>query len=444
MIHSHDLIKNRILIIGASGMLGQRLINFYSNLKDIELLAASFEEKYYEENISYRQIDISKRESIKKVVYDFYPDVIINAAAFTNVDLCEKEKEIAWKINVKGVEYLADFARILDAHLIHVSTDYVFDGKNGPYSERDIPKPISYYGRTKLASENVKVVLGGDGGDELFGGYHRYYGNIYASYYALIPQAIRKNVFGKMLDILPDGNWYQSLSHKLKWIHQISFYNQGERYSKSLSYFYFSNGIFDRIFTDNFRNQVEAFDPEASVKEYYNSSNAKELIDKMLYSDSMIRMPDHPVMVLDRMTMAHSLESRSPFLDHKLAEFCASIPTEFKIKGSKRRYIQVELAKRYLPHQIIDRRKQGFASPITYLLDNEFRMLYKTYLHNSRLVEDNYLERNVIEKLLNEHLEKKADHGQRLWLLFNSEIWYRMFIDGVSKDTFHQQLLEVA
>ena len=86
---------------------------------------------------------------------DFYPDYIINVAAYTNVDKCESEKELAWNINVNGVEYLAKYSVPSNAHLIHISTDYVFDGLAGPYSENDLPNPISYYGRSKLAGENV-------------------------------------------------------------------------------------------------------------------------------------------------------------------------------------------------------------------------------------------------------------------------------------------------
>jgi asparagine synthase (glutamine-hydrolysing) len=302
---------------------------------------------------------------------------------------------------------------------------------------------IAMYYISELASKEVKVVLGGDGGDELFGGYDRYYGNVYASYYAMIPKVLRKTVLKKALDLMPEGFWYQSASHKLKWIHQISFYNGGERYSKSLSYFYFSNGYGDKLYTKNFLNEVALFDPEASIKNYFDSDNAKELIDKMLHSDSMIRMPDHPVMILDRMTMAHGLESRAPLLDHKLEEFCASIPPQYKVKGKKRRYIQIELAKKYLPIEVIERKKQGFASPITYLLQDEYRLLFKNFLKNSRLVEENYLEAPIINKLLEEHLDKKADHGQRLWLLFNAEIWYRMYIDGLSKENFEESLLHM-
>lgn len=155
MIHSHDLIKKRILVVGSNGMLGQRIVNYFGKKPKVELLASSAEEFSYDGNTAYAIVDLCRKESVKKLIYDFFPDVIINTAAFTNVDLCEKERETAWKVNVRGVEYLAETARIIDAHLIHISTDYVFDGKNGPYSESSKPRPISYYGRTKLASENV-------------------------------------------------------------------------------------------------------------------------------------------------------------------------------------------------------------------------------------------------------------------------------------------------
>ncbi len=155
-----DIIKRRLLVVGANGMLGQRVIEFYSPLNDVEILASSIEDKPLLDHIQYIKGDITVRNDIKKVVYDFCPDFIINAAAFTNVDLSETERELAWKINVKGVEYLAESARVIDAHLIHISTDYIFDGKNGPYLENDIPNPLGYYARTKLAGENAIKISG--------------------------------------------------------------------------------------------------------------------------------------------------------------------------------------------------------------------------------------------------------------------------------------------
>ena len=303
---------------------------------------------------------------------------------------------------------------------------------------------VCMYYISELARKEVKVVLGGDGGDELFGGYDRYYGNVFASYYALLPGFIRKQVMGKLLNHLSEGFWYRSFSHKLRWFHQISFHHGAERYSKSLGYFYFSNGCNSSLYTESFRKSVACFDPEACIKDCFNSDNAKELVDRMLYADTMIRMPDHPVMILDRMTMAHGLEARSPFLDHKLAEFCASIPPDYKVRRNRLRYIQVELAKKHLPPALINRKKQGFNSPLTYLLADEFRILYKTFLRDSRLVSKGYLDPAAVKELLKEHLEKRADHGQRLWLLCNAEVWYRMYIEGMKKDDLQQVLENVA
>lgn len=159
-MQTNGLVKNRILITGANGMLGQRAVQFYSSRENIELLATSVEEKAVFNAVEYIQVDIKDRDIIKKVIYDYCPDFIVHTAAFTNVDLSEKLREDAWKINVKGVEYIAEAARTIDAHIIHISTDYIFDGKNGPYDENAIPDPVGYYGRTKLASENTLRISG--------------------------------------------------------------------------------------------------------------------------------------------------------------------------------------------------------------------------------------------------------------------------------------------
>ena len=159
-MQTNGLVKNRILITGSNGMLGQRAVQFYSSKENVELLATSVEDKSVVDSVEYVPSDIKDRESIKKIIYDYCPDFIVHTAAFTNVDLSEKLREDAWKINVKGVEYIVEAARAIDAHIIHISTDYIFDGKNGPYDENATPDPIGYYGRTKLASENALRISG--------------------------------------------------------------------------------------------------------------------------------------------------------------------------------------------------------------------------------------------------------------------------------------------
>lgn len=155
------MIKRRILIVGCNGLLGQGLVENFSRTGNEELLLTSVEEKFIgDPGFTYIQLDISKRNETKKVVLDFFPDIVINASAYTDVDGCEDNKELAWNVNVNGVKYLVEGCRVVDAKLIHLSTDFVFDGMNGPYSELDKPNPISYYGRSKLGSEN-EIKLGG-------------------------------------------------------------------------------------------------------------------------------------------------------------------------------------------------------------------------------------------------------------------------------------------
>ena len=150
-----SLIKKRILIIGSNGMLGQRLSKFYSEASNVELLTSSAEDITFSPNINYEKFDITDKKQVKKIIYSFYPDIIINTAAYTNVDKSEIEKELTWAVNVTGVELIAKYASSIDARVIHISTDYVFDGKSGPYDEKHIPNPIGYYGRSKLAGENA-------------------------------------------------------------------------------------------------------------------------------------------------------------------------------------------------------------------------------------------------------------------------------------------------
>lgn len=159
-MQTNSLVKNRVLITGSNGMLGQRTVEFYLSKENVDLLATSVEEKSVIDSVDYVSSDVKDRDEIKKVIYDYCPDFVVHTAAFTNVDLSEKMREEAWKINVKGVEYIAEAARAIDAHIIHISTDYVFDGKDGPYSENAKPNPVGYYGRTKLASENALRISG--------------------------------------------------------------------------------------------------------------------------------------------------------------------------------------------------------------------------------------------------------------------------------------------
>jgi dTDP-4-dehydrorhamnose reductase len=156
------MAAKRILITGSNGLLGQKLVELLSNSSNYSLLLVSRQESsvFDSPSLPYRQLDLSRRQDVQGVVDEFEPEVIINTAAMTNVDQCELEREHAWRTNVTGVEHLVQAARLAGSRIVHISTDYVFDGRSGPYGELDRPNPLSYYGRTKLASENVLRLSG--------------------------------------------------------------------------------------------------------------------------------------------------------------------------------------------------------------------------------------------------------------------------------------------
>jgi dTDP-4-dehydrorhamnose reductase len=153
----------RILITGANGLLGQAITSLFKRESDFDLLQSSVEDApFLDIGLDYIKMDITNKEEVKKTVNKYSPDVILNCAAFTDVDKCETEREQCWRLNVDAIKNLIISARPNNLKIIHYSTDYIFDGKNGPYKEDSIPHPISFYGRSKLASENALIISGVD------------------------------------------------------------------------------------------------------------------------------------------------------------------------------------------------------------------------------------------------------------------------------------------
>jgi len=147
----------KILITGSNGLLGQKLLHKLRIDSSVQLIATSKGENRVskKEDYTYSELDITDQKQVAKLIANKKPDVVINTAAMTNVDLCEDEKEACDALNVDAVRYLADACTKIDAHLIQISTDFIFDGEDGPYKEEDKPNPLSYYGLSKLKSEQL-------------------------------------------------------------------------------------------------------------------------------------------------------------------------------------------------------------------------------------------------------------------------------------------------
>jgi len=285
---------------------------------------------------------------------------------------------------------------------------------------------------SELASKHVKVVLSGDGGDENFAGYDRYAGQRITDYYCLLPRAFRKHVMSHLINLIPETFGYKSLAQKARWLNEMSFYSQGDRYAHSMSFLRFTEDARTELFTERARSELGELHSEDKILDFFNAENATDLVDRMLYTDLMTRMPDHLLTLGDRMSMAHSLEMRPVLMDYELVEFAARLPANLKLHGRELKYLLKKVASRYLPQELINREKQGFSFPIARWLRSDLREFTRRLFAQSRFVELGIFDGDYMSRLLEEHLGGAIDHNYRLWILINLEIWYRLYFEGNS------------
>lgn len=147
----------RVLICGSNGLLGQRIALALGGRTDLEVLNTGRQRSFVHDHklFDYTQLDLGSRSDVRSLMSSFQPTTVVNAAGVADVDWCETHREEAWRTNVATVEHVLDGARRVGARIIHISTDYVFDGRNSPYAESALPCPVNYYGKTKLAAENA-------------------------------------------------------------------------------------------------------------------------------------------------------------------------------------------------------------------------------------------------------------------------------------------------
>jgi len=328
---------------------------------------------------------------------------------------------------------LAAHERIVSADLIHLIPKMIYH-----MDEPSDPFAMGVYLVSQVASEAVKVVLSGDGGDENFAGYDRFVGNRLVDYYCLLPQWFRRMVMKKIIERIPESFAYKSFAQKAAWVDEMSLFSHGERYAQSMGFLRFTQEAKQYLFTEHAKSQIEDYDSLDKILVHFESSNVEHLVDRMLYTDLMTRMPDHLLVVVDRMTMAHSLESRAPLIDYKVVEYAASIPAELKLKGCRLKYLLRKLAARYLPRQLIHRKKVGFGFPLGIWMRTELKTFLKNLFEQSRFVELGIFDRKYMHQVLEEHISGKADHNYRLWVLINLEIWYRLYFENETVDSMRE------
>jgi asparagine synthase (glutamine-hydrolysing) len=300
------------------------------------------------------------------------------------------------------------------------------------------PFACGVYVVSRAAAKHVKVAIGGDGGDELFAGYDRYKGQELAEIYSHVPRVLRHKVLRPAIRSFPDSFGYNSFASKLRWLDETADFEGFERYAHSAAILRFTHVRKQSLFTHSAWARIGSAMSERLLEQYFEDGSASAFLDRMLHADCMTRLSDGQLPITDKMAMAHGLELRSPFLDRRVAEFAMRIPTQLKMKKRRVKYITRRLAERYLPHELVYRRKQGFGFPLALWLRGRLRPLLRRSIQESRLAEAGVFRADEMMRLAQEHWSGASDHNYRLWMLFNLEMFWRHFIDGVGVDKLEE------
>jgi asparagine synthase (glutamine-hydrolysing) len=289
------------------------------------------------------------------------------------------------------------------------------------------PSSVSLYFVARLASERVKVVLTGEGSDETLGGYARYPWTIWNSRLDNIYRSVSSPwLRSKVRKQIDDSKLLGATARRRL---QHTFIG---RDSESWSSFYFENFYcaFSAADQEDLLITEESGDPESAYRDslaYWDNAKG-DLLDRLLYTDIKTYLVEL-CMKQDQMSMAASIESRVPFLDHILVEFAASIPSRFKTRGMSGKLILKSAVKDLLPPSIIHRRKMGFPTPLAkWILGPQLDTLEEMLL-SERSMERSFFRPDVVRGLFSEHRANIRDNADRIWRLLNLEIWQRIFID---------------
>lgn len=300
--------------------------------------------------------------------------------------------------------------------------DKIINAFDEPFAD---DSSIPSYFVSKIAQENVKVVLSGLGGDELFAGYERYLGFRLQSIYNNVPYFIRKNIISKLVDRLPErSDGHYTINH-MKRFARGGLLEPDKCYLSYISIL--SDDIRSRLFADRARFNDNYNTCAELMMGYFNSDNVhgrKDSLDRALYCDIKTYLPDDILALSDRVSMQHSLEVRIPFIDHEFMEFCATIPPEIRLKGFKKKYLLKKALSEILPKEVINHRKQGFVGPTASWMKSDLKQVIIDSLSRKELDKHGYIKYDTVSRILDEHFSGKQLHDKLIWSLLIYQKWF--------------------
>ena len=281
---------------------------------------------------------------------------------------------------------------------------------------------------SKMAREHVTVALSGDGGDELFAGYDTYIAEQLARSYQRLPHVLRQSVMPRLIGLIPPSPQKKGLINRAK------RFVEGAALPPELMHTRWMIFLQDQekrqLYTGDLREAYQHGDTYRDLCMYFDrSAIGVTPLAQQEYVDIKTYLTDNILVKVDRMSMAPSLETRAPLLDHKVMEFAAAIPTHLKLKGRTTKYILKQAVAGLLPPKILTRGKEGFSIPMKNWLMQDLRPLLQGTLSETRLKQRGYFQPAYVRQLMQEHLDGKANHSHRLWALMVFEIWHQMYLD---------------
>jgi len=289
---------------------------------------------------------------------------------------------------------------------------------------------IPTYYLAELTRRHVTVALNGDAGDENFAGYERYLAHVTATRSARLPGAVRRAI-AAVARGLPVGAGPRSVLARARRFGEVLNDPPERRYARWMSHF--DSTLKRELCTDDFQRAAGHVDSEALIEQAYRASDGPDLVDATLDVDVQTYLPDDLLVKVDIATMAHGLEARSPFVDHEVMEFCASLPSDLKLRGRVKKYLLKRVAARFLPDSIIERPKMGFGVPVDHWFRHELKDFARETLLGAPARDRGYFRAQTVRRLLDEHVEGKGHWHYQLWNLLVLELWHRLYIDGTGR-----------
>jgi asparagine synthase (glutamine-hydrolysing) len=286
---------------------------------------------------------------------------------------------------------------------------------------------VAVYYLAQKTRQHVKMVLSGDGADEILAGYETYQAHYVHRLYRFLPAWLRQEVIRPMVNLLPMSD------SKVSWDFKLRRFAAGAEFSPEDAHatwrMIFDRDARGRLISPVLDRPGAAADAISLYRAAFARTNARHPLNRMLYVDTRFYLPNDMLVKVDRMTMAHGLEAREPYLDYRLVEFLARVPPRFKLKHFlHKKYLLKASMKGKLPDSILWRKKQGFNVPNARWIKNDLKPFVMDHLSPARIRDTGLLDSKAVDELLADHFSERADNSHQIWCLLTLVLWWQQFI----------------